>query len=122
MLRYLSVAHHVAFRRASDDIEIRDICVHAGSGVIAPLAAANHDPDAFAEPGHFDIRRDARDHIAFGFGIHQCLGQRLARLELQIVFTALLARLPNLRLAIEPDKIQYKNAMIYGVEELPVAW
>jgi pentalenic acid synthase len=122
MLRYLSVAHHVAFRLALDDIDIKGTYIHAGTGVIAPLAAANYDPDAFPHPDTFDVRRDARDHVAFGFGIHQCLGQHLARLELQIVFTALLARIPTLRLAIEPDRIRYKNAMIYGVDELPIAW
>ena len=81
MLRYLSVAHHVAFRLAKADIEISDICIHAGDGVIAPVSAANHDPEVFPEPQAFDVRRDARDHVAFGFGVHQCLGQHLARLR-----------------------------------------
>ncbi|WP_327241777.1 cytochrome P450 [Streptomyces sp. NBC_01320] len=122
MLRYLSVAHHVASRVAKEDVEIRGVCIHAGEGVLAPIPAANHDPDAFEEPQRFDIRRDARNHVAFGFGIHQCLGQNLARLELQIVFTKLLTRFPSLRLAVPEDQLDFRNSMIYGVSALPVVW
>ena len=63
MLRYLSVAHHVAFRLARSDIKISDICIHAGDGVITPVGAANYDPEVFPQPESFDIRRDARDHV-----------------------------------------------------------
>jgi cytochrome P450 len=122
MLRYLSVAHHVAFRLAKADIEISDICIHAGDGVIAPVSAANHDPEVFPEPQAFDVRRDARDHVAFGFGVHQCLGQHLARLELQVVFTKLLRRFPTLRLEASPADLHFKDSMIYGVERCPVSW
>jgi len=122
MLRYLSVAHHVAFRLAKADIEISDICIHAGEGVIAPINAANHDPEVFPDPQAFDVRRDARDHVAFGFGVHQCLGQHLARLELQVVFTKLLRRFPTLRLEAGPADLHFKDSMIYGVERCPVSW
>ena len=122
MLRYLSVAHHVAFRLARSDIEISDICIHAGDGVIAPVGAANYDPEVFPQPESFDVRRDARDHVAFGFGVHQCLGQHLARLELQVVFTKLLQRFPTLRLEATPADLHYKDSMIYGVERCPVSW
>jgi cytochrome P450 len=66
LLRYLSVAHHVAFRVSTDDIEIGGTCIHAGDGVVAPVFAANHDPEVFLEPEKLDIHRDARIHIAFG--------------------------------------------------------
>jgi cytochrome P450 len=122
LLRYLSVAHHVAFRLAQDNIDLGGKCIHAGDGVIAPISAANRDPEVFPEPDVFDIHRDARRHLAFGFGIHQCLGQPLARLELQVVFPKLFERFPNLRLAVGKDELRYKNAIIYGVESLPVAW
>ncbi|GAA1000098.1 cytochrome P450 [Acrocarpospora macrocephala] len=122
MLRYLSVAHHVASRVPKEDVEIRGVCIHAGEGVIAPIPAANHDPGVFAEPQRFDVRRDARSHVAFGFGIHQCLGQNLARLELQVVFTKLLSRFPTLRLAVPEHELDFRNSMIYGVSALPVAW
>ncbi len=120
LLRYLSVAHHVAFRLSTGDVEVGGKCIHAGEGVIAPILAANHDPEVFPEPEKFDIHRDARRHLAFGYGIHQCLGQPLARVELQAVFAKLFVRFPNLRLAVDKDALRFKNALIYGVEELPV--
>lgn len=120
LLRYLSVAHHVGFRLAKDDVEIGDACIHAGDGVIAPIIAANHDPAVFENPGTFDVTRDARRHLAFGYGVHQCLGQALARVELQAVFTKLPQRFPNLALACDFDDLRFKNALIYGIEELPV--
>jgi cytochrome P450 len=122
MLRYLSVAHHVAFRLATDDVEVSGKCIHAGDGVIAPVMAANRDPEVFAEPDRFDIHRDARRHLAFGYGIHQCLGQALARVELQAVFSRLFHRFPNLELAVPFEQLRFRNSLIYGVEELPVTW
>ena len=122
LLRYLTVAHHVAFRMATDELEVGGHCVHAGEGVIAPLAAANRDPEVFPDPDRFDIHRDARRHVAFGFGIHQCLGQHLARLELTVVFERLFRRFPKLALAVPHNRINYRNSMIYGVASLPVTW
>ena len=122
LLRYLSVAHHVGFRLAIDDVEVGGKCIHAGDGVIAPIMAANRDPEIFADPDRFDIHRDARGHLAFGYGVHQCLGQALARVELQAVFSKLFQRFPNLSLAVPMEQLRFKNALIYGVEELPVTW
>jgi cytochrome P450 len=122
LLRYLTVAHHVAFRLATGDLEVGGLCVHAGEGVIAPLAAANRDPEVFEDPDSFDIHRDARSHVAFGYGLHQCLGQPLARLELKVVFERLFQRFPNLTLAVPRDELRFRNSMIYGVEALPVTW
>ena len=122
LLRYLTVAHHVAFRLAADDIELREHCIHAGEGVIAPLAAANRDPEVFDDPDVFDIHRDARSHVAFGYGLHQCLGQPLARVELKVVFERFFQRFPNLSLAVPREELRFRNSMIYGVESLPVTW
>jgi cytochrome P450 len=122
LLRYLTVAHHVAFRLAMRDVEAAGGCIHAGDGVIAPLAAANRDPEVFEDPDVFDIHRDARSHVAFGFGIHQCLGQPLARLELNVVFERFFQRFPTLHLAVPREDLRFRNSMIYGVESLPVAW
>lgn len=122
LLRFLSVAHHVGSRVAREDIDLRGVCIHAGEGVITPVPAANHDPEVFENPHRFDIRRDARDHVAFGFGIHQCLGQNLARIELQVVFTKLLTRFPTLKLAVPESELPFRNSMIYGVSSLPVTW
>jgi cytochrome P450 len=122
LLRFLSVAHHVAFRQASADIEIGGKRIRENDGVIAPLMAANRDPEIFPDPDRFDIHRDARQHLAFGYGIHQCLGQGLARVELQAVFGRLFTRFPNLEVAVSIDQLRFKNALIYGVDELPVRW
>lgn len=122
LLRYISVAQHIAFRLAVNDIELDGNAIRAGEGVIAPIAAANRDPEMFPDPDTFDIHRDARRHLAFGFGIHQCLGQQLARLELQVVFPKLFERFPDIRLAVPEDELKYKNALVYGVHALPVTW
>jgi cytochrome P450 len=122
LLRFLTVAHHVAFRMATDEIDIAGACIHAGDGVIAPIMAANRDPAVFPDPDRFDIHRDARGHLAFGYGVHQCLGQALARVELQAVFSRLFQRFPDLQLAVPIEDLRFKNALIYGVEELPVTW
>jgi cytochrome P450 len=122
LLRYLSVAHHVGFRLAIDEVEVGGKCIHAGDGVIAPIMAANRDPRVFPDPDKFDVRRDARGHLAFGYGVHQCLGQALARVELQAVFAKLFQRFPNLELAVPMEELRFTDAIIYGVEELPVTW
>ena len=122
LLRYLSVAHHVAYRQAKEDTVVGGQPVADGDSLIAPLIAANHDPAMFAEPGRFDITRDARGHVAFGYGIHQCLGQALARVELQAVFAKIFDRFPRLGLAVPFESLRFRNSIIYGVEELPVTF
>jgi cytochrome P450 len=123
MLRYATIAHHNAPRVATQDVEIGGQTIRAGEGVIASLPAANRDPTTFPDPDRFDIHRKAHHHVAFAFGPHQCLGQALARLELQIAFRVLLKRLPGLRLAIPADQLRYKlESMTCGVLALPVEW
>jgi cytochrome P450 len=122
LLRYLTVAQQAAYRLAMDDIELPDGDLHAGDAVIAPVMAANRDPDVFDRPDELDIHRDARAHLAFGYGTHQCLGQALARAELQIVFEKLFARLPDLALAGSAADIPYKNSMVYGADSVVVTW
>jgi cytochrome P450 len=123
LLRYLSVAHYTAFRLAKQEIELGGRCIHAGEGIVAPLSAANRDPQVFANPDVFDIRRkEARQHLAFGSGVHQCLGQPIARLELKVVFAKLFRRFPHLTLAVPESELTFKDALIYGVEAVPVTW
>ena len=99
------------------------VVIRKGDGVFALNPAANRDPAIFPDPDRLDVHRDARRHLAFGFGIHQCLGQILARLELQVVLPLLLQRLPGLRIAANAGEIRFKDDMqIYGVHNLPVAW
>jgi cytochrome P450 len=83
----------------------------------------NRDPEVFTDPDKLDITRDAKNHLAFSFGPHQCLGQPLARLELEIVYSTLYKRIPTLRLATTTDQLNFKNDVsIYGVFQLPVTW
>jgi cytochrome P450 len=85
--------------------------------------AGNRDEQAFANPGRLDIHRDARRHVAFGFGVHQCLGQPLARVELQVVYGTLYRRIPSLRRAADLEQIPFKDdGLVYGVYKLPVTW
>jgi cytochrome P450 len=122
LLRYLSVAHQATYRLALADVPIPSGVVPEGTAVIAPVMAANRDPEVFPDPDSLDIRRDSRAHLAFGFGVHQCLGQSLARVELQVVFERLFARLPDLRLAASMASVPYKNSMVYGAESVLVTW
>ncbi|MDX6235475.1 MAG: hypothetical protein QOG10_290 [Kribbellaceae bacterium] len=123
LLRYLSIVHGGRRRVAVEDIEIGDQVIRASDGVIFATEVANRDEAAFADPERLDVHRDARRHVAFGFGVHQCLGQPLARVELQVVYGTLYRRIPTLRLAAELDQLRFKHdALVYGVYELPVTW
>ncbi|MFJ3779051.1 cytochrome P450 [Streptomyces sp. NPDC090075] len=124
LLRYLSIVHGGQRRVALEDIEIGGEVIRAGEGIIIELFSANRDANVFPEPDKLDLHRDnARHHNAFGFGIHQCIGQQLARVELQVVYGTLFRRIPTLRLAKPIEEIAFKHdRLAYGVWELPVAW
>lgn len=123
LLRWFSIVDGVVLRVALADTEIGSVRIRAGEGVIALSSTANRDPEVFEEPDTIDFERGARHHLAFGFGAHQCLGQNLARVELQIVFDTLLRRVPGLRLAADVSDISFKDdAFVYGARELPVTW
>ncbi|MBY8882599.1 cytochrome P450 [Actinacidiphila acidipaludis] len=124
LLRYLTVVQSGLARIAVEDVEVGGALVRAGEGVLCMLGAGNRDQDAFPDGGRLDLQRpDARRHVAFGFGVHQCLGQPLARLELRVALPAVLDRLPDLRLAVPFEDLRFRHEMaVYGVHELPVAW
>ncbi|MFK4087597.1 cytochrome P450 [Kribbella sp. NPDC020789] len=123
LLRYLTITHQGRRRAILEDIEFDGQILKAGEGVIFPNDIANRDPGMFPDPDTLDITRDARRHIAFGFGVHQCLGQPLARMELQVVYGTLYRRIPTLRRAVELDEIPFKHdGGVYGVYSLPVTW
>jgi cytochrome P450 len=122
LLRYLSLVE-AGFRVAREDIELGGVTIKAGDGLIALSGAANRDEAAFPAPDTLDLRRSGREHVAFGHGPHGCLGQNLARLELRIVFGALLRRAPGLRLAVPFDELPFKDdTNLYRLYELPVTW
>ncbi len=124
LLRYLSIIQNGQRRVATEDIEIAGVTIRGGEGIIIDLSPADWDAKAFPNPEQLQVRREnARDHLAFGYGRHQCVGQQLARAELQIVFSTLLRRIPTLTLAKPLDEIPFKNdKLAYGVYELPVTW
>jgi len=124
LLRYLSIIQNGQRRVATEDIEVAGETIRAGEGIIIDLAPADWDAKAFPSRTVSDLQRPGADkNLAFGFGRHQCVGQQLARAELQIVFTTLLRRIPTLKLAVLFDEIPFKNdKLAYGVYELPVTW
>lgn len=123
MLRYLTVPHVGQRRIATDDIEIAGETIRAGEGIVIDLPTGNWDPDAFPEPEKLDLNRSASHHQAFGFGPHGCVGQQLARAELQIVYGTLFRRIPTLRVDVPFGELDFKNeALAFGVHELPVTW
>ncbi|WP_437314557.1 cytochrome P450 [Sorangium sp. So ce385] len=124
LLRYHSIVDWVAFDRvALEDIEIGGQRVRAGEGLFVLGASANRDERAFADPDALDIHRDARHHLAFGYGIHRCLGQNLARAELEIGYRTLFERLPGLRVVGDVEELPFKyDRRTFGLYRLPVAW
>jgi cytochrome P450 len=124
LLRYFSIADIGTGRFALTDAAIGGTPVRAGEGVIISLLAANRDPAQFPDPDRLDPdRRPVPRHVAFGYGPHQCLGQSLARAELEIVYRTLFTELPGLRLAVPLDQLPVKDdGFVYGLYELPVTW
>lgn len=123
LLRYLTVVHVGVQRTATEDVEIDGVTLREGETVLIHLPTANRDPHQFTGPDRLDVTRGGVSHLTFSHGIHQCLGQQLARLELRIGYTTLLRRFPDLRLAAAPEDIPMRSDMtVYGVHTLPVAW
>ncbi|MEU6510111.1 cytochrome P450 [Streptomyces sp. NPDC046942] len=123
LLRYLSVAK-TFMRTALVDVELGGQTIKAGTTVVLSYNTANRDPERFADPHVLDLRRQDGGHLAFGHGIHQCLGQQLARVEMRVAFPALVNRFPTLRLAVPAEEVPLRpeSADIYGVKRLPVTW
>ncbi|MFD8638327.1 cytochrome P450 [Streptomyces sp. NPDC059533] len=122
LLRWFSIVDYPTARVALEDIEVGDVVVHAGEGFIASAAAANHDESVFPDPAELDLGRSTSGHVAFGFGVHACLGQNLARAELEIVYDTLFRRIPGLRLVSPPEDLPFKDATVFGIHRLEVTW
>lgn len=123
LLRALSVGDSIALRTVTEDVAVGDVVIPAGDGVIPLLAGANHDPAVFPEPSVIDFRREGRTHVGFGYGVHQCVGQNLARVELQIALGTLIDRVPGMRLDAALSDIAFKHdGIAYGPVRVPVTW
>lgn len=123
LLRYLTVIQFGISRAALTDVDLDGTLVRAGQTVTVSLPAANRDPERFADPDVLDVRRPAAGNVAFGFGVHQCVAQQLARAEMRIGYRTLLERLPGLRLATPAAEVPMRDgAIVYGAASLPVVW
>ncbi|HEV2784612.1 MAG TPA: cytochrome P450 [Actinophytocola sp.] len=121
LLRYLTVVQ-VAFPRfATEDMEIGGVTISAGDVVVVSLSGANRDGALGDDMEHFDATREPTSHLAFGYGIHRCIGAELARMELRIAYPALVRRFPNMRLAVPAEAVPFRpTSIVYGVDSLPV--
>ena len=123
LFRYLSISDSATARVATKDVEIDGVLIRAGEGIIALNGSANRDDRFFTDPDALDIHREAKGHLAFGHGNHQCPGANLVRVELDCVFTTLFNRIPGLRLAAPLEELEFKHdQLIYGLYSLPVTW
>ena len=122
LMRYLTIVHSQVDRVAIEDLTIGGQLIRAGDWVLMNLPAANWDTEFVDNPEALDADRNTRGHLAFGYGVHQCIGANLARVEMQVAFATLARRLPGLKLAVSPGELRFKEADIYGMKELPVTW
>ena len=124
LLRYLTVFHFGVPRTPLEDVEVDGHLLRTGESITVSLPAANRDPKWFTQaPDQFDIERRTVGHLAFGYGIHQCLGQNLVRMEMRAALPALFRRFPGLALAVPAEEVPLSTDMsVYGVHRLPVTW
>jgi cytochrome P450 len=123
LLRYDAPVPHATFRYARESLDLGGVTIPAGAQVIVNLASANRDPERYSDPDTLDLRRADAGHLAFGHGIHFCLGAPLARMEGQLALDALLQRFPELRLAVAPEQLHWGHGdglVLRGLTELPV--
>ena len=123
LLRYNGPLETATERYARTDTTVAGAIIPRGELVLAVLASANRDERQFKDADRLDLGREPNPHVAFGFGIHYCLGVSLARLEGQIAIATVLRRIPNLKLSIPPDKLRWRRGLVLrGLESLPVAF
>jgi cytochrome P450 len=121
LLRYVNPVNHTTFRCAAEPVEIGGVRINRGDPVIVALSGANRDPARFGDPDRLDLGRDSAGHLAFGHGIHYCLGAPLARLEAEIAISGLLARFGSISLAVPVTSLRWRpSTLIHGLESLPV--
>lgn len=122
LLRYFTIAEVGGLRLATQDIELNGSTIPEGSTVWALANTANRDAEVFEDPHEINFRRGARNHMAFGFGPHQCLGQNVARLELEVALAEIIRRIPTLKLAVSVSEIEFRQMGNFGPRTIPVTW
>jgi cytochrome P450 len=121
LLRFTSPVNHANDRFTTEEVSIGGVAVPAGEWVIIALPSANRDPARFPGPDRLDLGRDTSGHVAFGHGIHYCLGAPLARMEAEVALGTLLDRFPGVSLAVAPEELRWRSvSVINGLESLPV--
>ena len=121
LLRYTSPVNHATFRFTAEPVEVGGTLIPAREAVLVAIGSANRDPGRYPAPDRLDVGRDAGGNLAFGHGIHYCLGAPLARMEGEIAFGGLLARFPGMTLAVPPESLRWRpSTLIHGLETLPV--
>jgi hypothetical protein len=121
LLRFTSPVNHANDRFTTEDVPVGGVVIPAGAWVFPVISAADRDPARFPEPDRLDVSRDTSGHLAFGHGIHHCLGAPLARMEAEVALGALLACYPGLSLAVPPEQLRWRPvSLMNGLESLPV--
>ena len=121
LLRFTNPLNHATDRFTTQDMTVGGVAIPAGEWVFMAISSANRDPDRFPDPDRLDLSRDTSGHLAFGHGIHYCLGASLARVEAEVALGALLARFPGLSLAVPPEELRWRPvSLMHGLESLPV--
>ena len=121
LLRFTNPVNHTNLRYAAEDLAVGDVVIPAGERVLIATSSADRDPAQFPDPDCLDIDRDTSAHLAFGHGIHYCLGAPLARMEAEVAIGTLLARFPGLSLAVPPGDLRWRPvSLMNGLEALPI--
>lgn len=121
LLRFTNPLNHATDRFTTQDMTVGDVAIPAGEWVFLAISSANRDPGQFPGPDRLDLSRDTSGHLAFGHGIHYCLGASLARVEAEVALGALLARFPGLSLTVPPEELRWRPvSLMNGLESLPV--
>ena len=121
LLRFTNPVNHANDRFTTEDVPVGDVVIPAGEWVLPAISSANRDPAQFPDPERLDLGRDTGGHVAFGHGIHHCLGAPLARMEAEVALGALLARFPGISLAVPPEELRWRPvSLMNGLESLPV--
>jgi cytochrome P450 len=121
ILRFEGPVNVATFRYTEEPVQVCDVSIPEGELVLVAIGSADHDDTRFAEPGRLDLTRSTEGHLAFGHGIHFCLGASLARLEGTVALRELLRRFPNIELAVLEDQLRWRPSMLFrGLEALPV--